>query len=95
MTINAILKIIGEKNEGVSQVTGNEWKTQTLLLEWEDSEGISRVWAVLFNEDIARFEQQGIMAGDLCHVTLCFTARAYRTGYCKTDARIISINKCK
>lgn len=93
MTIDATLKIIGEKNEGVSQVTGNEWKTQILLLEWEDGEGTSRVWGVLFNEEIARFEQQGLKAGEMCRVTLCFTARAYRTGYCKTDARIISINK--
>lgn len=93
MKTEAIVKIIGEKSEGVSQVTGNAWRTLPLLLEWEDGEGMNRVWGVLFNEVIERFELQGIGSGDTCSVTLCFTTRAYRTGYCKTDARIIDIMK--
>ena len=44
---------------------------------------------------LSQFEQQNIVAGDVCHVAVGFSARSYRTGFCHTEATIQSIEKRK
>ena len=93
MIQKVIVKLIGEKAKGTSYNTGNEWRLKPVLLEWEDLEGTNRVWAHLFNEKMDEFDRLGIQQGDVCEVSLQFTARSYRTGYNKTEVEVLSIKK--
>ena len=95
MKTEMIVKLVGEMAEGVSQRTGDKWKSRALLLEWTDNEGTHRIWASAFNIVLSQFEQQNIVAGDVCHVSVGFSARSYRTGFCRTEATIQSIEKRK
>lgn len=88
-----IVKIVGECSEGVSQRTGDSWKNRTLLLEWNEGGVANRIWAAIFNEALDRFERQDIKPGDACWVDVVFSARTYRTGFCRTEVRITAIEK--
>lgn len=88
-----IVKIVGESSEGISQRTGDSWKNRTLLLEWNEGGVTNRIWAALFNEVLDQFERQNIKPGDACWVNVVFSARTYRTGFCRTEASITAIEK--
>ena len=93
METKATVKLIGEQRTGVSQSSGNEWKNRYIMLEWLDSEGTHRVWAVLFNEQMEDFVQQGIDVNDSVIVRLRFSARSFRTGFVSTEIQIEEITK--
>jgi hypothetical protein len=84
---------LGEEKIGISQRTGNEWKSRMVLLEWLDTEGTQRVWCSLFNEKLEEYNKNGIQLGDQVEVSLWFTTRTYRTGYNGIEANLLRINK--
>ena len=55
MKTEMIVKLVGEMAEGVSQRTGDKWKSRALLLEWTDNEGTHRIWASAFNIVLSQF----------------------------------------
>ena len=93
MKIEAKIKIIGEEFSGTSQETGEKWRCRMLLLEWEDMEGIERVWAPVFNERMDDFNEQGFAQGDLCQVDIVFTPKTYPSLFNKTNLTIKNIRK--
>ena len=93
MKIEAKIKIIDEEKTGTSQMTGNEWRSRMLMLEWDDMEGAQRIWAALFDERLDDLEKQGIAQGDSCQVDIVFTPRTYRSTYHKTELEIVRIVK--
>ena len=93
MEIRATVKLVGETKTGVSQRTGNEWKSCSVMLEWIDSEGTQRLWGSIFNDKMDNFERQGITAGNDVVARLRFSVRTFRTGYSAIDAEVEEINK--
>ena len=93
MEIRATVKLVGETKTGVSQRTGNEWKSCSVMLEWIDSEGTHRVWGNLFNQEVDDFDQQGFKAGDEAMVRLIFTSRSFASGFVSNNVEIVEINK--
>lgn len=93
MEIKAKVKLIGEQKTGVSQNSGNEWKSRQIMLEWIDSEGTHRAWTALFNEQMENFVRQGIGTNDSVTVRLRFSARSFRNGFVSTEVMVEEINK--
>ena len=93
METKATVNVIGETKAGISQRTGNEWKSCQIMLEWIDSEGTHRAWAALFNEQMESFVRQGIGTNDSVTVRLRFSARSFRNGFVNTEVMVEEINK--
>ena len=87
------MKLVGELKKGVSSLTGNEWQSRSLMLEWLDREGTHRVWGTLFNQTVEEFNNEGIKVGDKVEASLHFTTRSFRSGYMSTDVKIEEIKK--
>lgn len=85
--------MVGEKKSGISTSTGNPWQCKSVLLEWSDGEGTHRVWAMLFDQRVDDFDEQGLSAGDTATVRLKFTSRSFRTGFVSTEVLIEEIQK--
>lgn len=93
MVLITTIKMVGETAKGISQQTGNEWRAQTVLLEFTDAEGVNRFWGTLFNEKIDQFSESGLKVGDECMAEVTFSTRSFRSGYCKNDVNIINIKQ--
>ena len=83
--------MVGETAKGVSQQTGNEWRAQTVLLEFTDAEGVNRVWATMFNQVVEAFERGNFALGSECVASLTFSGHSFRTGYNKTEVNVKDI----
>lgn len=93
MKTKATVKIVTEERQGISQRTGNPWRSAMVLLEWLDLHGTNRVWCTLFNQTLFEFKQDGIQVGDEVEASFRFSTRSYHSGYNATEAELISIKK--
>ena len=93
MVLITTIKMVGETARGVSQQTGNEWRVQTVLLEFTDAEGVNRFWGTLFNERVDLFAESGLKVGDECMAEVTFSTRSFRNGFSKNEVNIIHIKK--
>lgn len=93
MKVTCTVKLLGEEKNGISQRTGNPWKSKTVLLEWLDLHGTNRVWGSLFNQSLDEFNLEGIAIDDKVEACIRYSTRTYRSGYTSTEVELISIKK--
>lgn len=83
--------MVSEKKEGTSMATGEKWEIVNLLLEFENEEGTHRIMALAFTDVTRDILKLGIKAGDCVDVAVRFGVRTYRTGFCLTEVKLLSI----
>ena len=70
MQITATIKVVNDKQSGISRTSGNEWKRQQIILGWEDgfdTEGKTReqlLMVTLYGRGVERFEELEMKVGD-------------------------------
>ena len=70
MQITATIKVVNDKQSGISRTSGNEWKRQQIILGWEDgfgTEGKTReqlLMVTLYGRGVDRFEELEMKVGD-------------------------------
>ena len=70
MQITATIKVINDKQSGISRTSGNEWKRQQIILGWEersDSVSFKReqlLMVTLYGRGVERFEALEMKVGD-------------------------------
>lgn len=70
MQITATIKVVNDKQSGISRTSGNEWKRQQIILGWEDgfgTEGKTReqlLMVTLYGRGVERFEEMEMKVGD-------------------------------
>lgn len=70
MQITATIKVVNDKQSGISRTSGNEWKRQQIILGWEDgfgTEGKAReqlLMVTLYGRGVERFEEMEMKVGD-------------------------------
>ena len=69
MQITATIKVVNDKQSGISRTSGNEWKRQQIILGWEDgfgTEGKTReqlLMVTLYGRGVDRFEELELGVG--------------------------------
>lgn len=70
MQITATIKVVNDKQSGISRTSGNEWKRQQIILGWvEEAESISTkreqlLMVTLYGKGVDRFEEMELGVGD-------------------------------
>ena len=72
MKIEAIVKVVNPAKEGTSQSTGNEYKYQTIVIEFPDGEKKGRLLVSLGTQQVESFRRQAIAVGSKVIVDLEF-----------------------
>lgn len=99
MRIKATVKTLSERKEGTSAATGNAWRKQTMILEWEEgTEGrtqTNRVSAAVFGSIVDQIKDSGIQPGMTVEADLHFSTRPYRqSDFVGTDVTINALMLC-
>lgn len=70
MQITATIKVVNDKQSGISRTSGNEWKRQQIILGWEEqAESVSYrreqlLMVTLYGKGVDRFEELELGVGD-------------------------------
>ena len=70
MQITATIKVVNDKQCGISRTSGNEWKRQQIILGWvEEAESVSSrreqlLMVTLYGKGVDRFEEMEMKVGD-------------------------------
>ena len=69
MQITATIKVVNDKQCGISRTSGNEWKRQQIILGWEESaDSVSKkreqlLMVTLYGRGVERFEELELGVG--------------------------------
>ena len=69
MQITATIKVVNDKQSGISRTSGNEWKRQQVILGWtENAESVSEkreqlLMVTLYGRGVERFEELELGVG--------------------------------
>ncbi len=81
MQITATIKVVNDKQSGISRTSGNEWKRQQIILGWEenaDSVSSNReqlLMVTLYGKGVERFEELEMKVGDTITGNVEFSTR--------------------
>lgn len=94
MKLQATIKTIGTLREGISNRTGNPYKTLDALIEWPDGEHHQRLTALVSGEHAEQFAAQAIRPGDTVEADLQLTTDSWN-GRVYNRAILRNIVKCR
>lgn len=81
MQITATIKVVNDKQSGISRTSGNEWKRQQIILGWQDGFGTEGkaheqlLLVTLYGRGVERFEELEMKVGDTITGNLDFATR--------------------
>ena len=81
MQITATIKVVNDKQCGISRTSGNEWKRQQIILGWvEEAESVSYrreqlLMVTLYGKGVDRFEELELGVGDTITGDVEFSTR--------------------
>ena len=93
MKFEAIVKVVNEVKEGVSQASGNNYKYQSIILETPDGEGVARLLVSLGTKQVDEMQSQDIQVGNRVVVDLTFTTYITRANYVENRIYVNEIAK--
>lgn len=91
MILELLVKVVEETRQGVSQSTGNEWKSKNVVLEAQDGNDVFRIQARMYGQVVDQFEQLGLAVGSIATFDLRFATEMYR-GYVSNKISVLSIH---